>query len=105
MVGLERTESLNNAVRSLGFSDVDTFARTHAVRMLEGKILYYQSRVDFYERKYGMSYDVFVSRVVDRDDPVLSKFGIIEKEDDDNDWEDSLHFVQSYSERLRALEP
>ncbi|MCY7349662.1 MAG: hypothetical protein LH606_03230 [Cytophagaceae bacterium] len=104
MVSSEHTETLKKVIHTLGYADVDTFARVHAIRRLEKKISYCQSRVDFYEQRYGMDYAAFVSRVINREDPILGRFGTLEKEDDGSDWEDSLYFVQSFTDQLRAIE-
>ena len=66
---------------------------------------YYQSRVDYYQHKYGMNFTEFRRRVVDKDDPQLLKFGIIEKEDDDNDWEDAIDFLDDYLTALIQIQP
>ncbi len=66
---------------------------------------YYQSRIDYYQQKYGMDFAEFRRRVVDKADPQLLKFGIIEKEDDDNDWEDAIDFLDDYLAALTHIQP
>lgn len=72
---------------------------------MEQKISYYQSRVDFYEHKYGMTLDEFHRRVTDQTDPSLSKFGIVERETDDFDWDDASDFVRIYTADLHQIRP
>ena len=50
-----------------------------------------------------MKFSEFRTRVIDKTDPVLSQFGIIEKEDDDNNWEDSIDFIEIYSQKLQQV--
>jgi len=90
---------------TLGYQNTDDFLRVQVRRALEEKINYYQSRIDFYEQKYGMSLDTFHNRITDEADPVLSKFGIIEKENDDFDWDDAVDFVRIYTENLGQIRP
>ena len=68
------------------------------------KIAYYQSRIDGYEQKYGLKFNDFRSRVVDKSDPILSRFGAIEKEDDDFEWETAIEFMQGFQEDLKETE-
>lgn len=64
---------------------------------------YYQSRIDYYQQKYGMDFAEFRRRVVDKTDSHLSRFGIIEKEDDDMEWELGIEMVQGYADELQVL--
>lgn len=92
-------------IHSLGYQNTDDFLRIQARRALEQKISYYQSRIDFYEQKYGMGLDEFHRRVVDSSDPELSKFSVIEKENDDFAWDDAIDFVRIYTDNLRRIRP
>lgn len=92
-------------IHKLGYQNTEDFLRIQVRHALEQKISYYQSRVDFYEKKYGMSLGEFHRRVVDPSDPVLAKFGITEKENDDFDWDDATDFVQLYTADLRQIRP
>ncbi|MFD2571383.1 hypothetical protein ACFSUS_12110 [Spirosoma soli] len=92
-------------IHDLGYQNIDDFLRVQVRHVLEQKINYYQSRIDFYQQKYGMSIDEFHSRVVDQNDPVLSKFGVSEKENDDFDWDDAIDFVRIYTADLRQIRP
>lgn len=92
-------------IHHLGYRNTDDFLRVQVRHALEQKISYYQSRVDFYEKKYGMSLDEFLRRVIDSEDPALTKFGVIEKENDDFDWDDALDFVRIYTADLHQIRP
>ncbi|MBC7571519.1 MAG: hypothetical protein H7319_17585 [Spirosoma sp.] len=90
---------------ALGYQNTDDFLRIQVRRALSEKISYYQSRIDFYEQKYGMTLIEFHGRVSNQDDSVLSKFSIAEKETDDFDWDDALDFVRIYTDNLRQIRP
>ena len=36
---------------------------------------------------------------------LLSQFGIIEKENDDNDWDDAMDFLSDYTDCLNQIRP
>ncbi len=92
-------------IHDLGYQNTDDFLRVQVRHALEQKISYYQSRIDFYQVKYGMSLDEFHRRVVNQHDPALSGFGIIEKENDDFDWDDATDFVRIYTADLQQIRP
>ena len=92
-------------IQNLGYQNTDDFLRVQVRHALEQKISYYQSRVDFYEHKYGMTLDEFQQRVIDHTDPALSKFGVLEKENDDFDWDDDRDFVRIYTTDLHQIRP
>ncbi len=104
MIAGEFHETLQEAVHALGYQNITDFVRIQTASQLAQKAAYYQSRVELYEQKYGMRYDEFMQRVVDREDIQLKRFGIIEKEDDSFDWDDSLHSFNYYKQRLNAVE-
>ena len=52
-----------------------------------------------------MDFAEFRRRVVEPNDPLLSKFDPIQKELDDNDWDDALDFVSLYAQDLARLQP
>lgn len=92
-------------IHNLGYQNTDDFLRVQVRRALEQKISYYQSRIDFYEKKYGMPFVDFRRRVTDPTDSMMSKFGLIEKENDDLDWDDALDFVYIFSTDLQQVRP
>ncbi|QJD80790.1 hypothetical protein [Spirosoma rhododendri] len=97
------TDRLDNLAQSLGYRSVFDFTRIQLRHAVEQKMAYYQSRIDYYQQKYGMDFIEFRRRVVDKTDSHLSKFGIIEKEDDDMEWELSIEMVQGYTDELQVL--
>ncbi|RRB00925.1 hypothetical protein EHT25_22315 [Larkinella rosea] len=105
MVASSNQSILEKVVHAFGYRSTEDFLRIEIRNLLQQKIAYYQGRIDFYEQKYGMNFDEFRRRIVDKSDPVLSKFGMIEKEDDDNDWDDSIDFMLDYSNYLQQINP
>ena|GEM_PF-739488 len=102
---IESYKAMEDIVHGLGFKSVFDFTKNHVQSAIREKITYYQSRVDFFEKKYGINFQEFSNRVSNTDDFALSKFGIIEKEDDYNDWDDALDFVHIYSQKLQQIIP
>ncbi len=99
------TDQLDSLAQSLGYRSVSDFTRIQLRHAVEQKMAYYQSRIDYYQQKYGMDFAEFRRRVVDKADSQLLKFGIIEKEDDDNDWEDAIDFLDDYLAALTHIQP
>ena len=102
-VAKESKQVMEQIAKSLGYNSVFDFARIEIRNKVLQKIAYYQSRVDYYEHKYGMNFEIFRNRVVNQDDPVLSQFGIIEKEDDDMEWEAAVMFIKGFHIDLNEL--
>lgn len=94
---------LDKLAQRLGYAGLRDFSRIQLRTLIEKKITYYQSRVDLYETKYGMPFEEFRRRVVDKSDAVLSTYGILEKEDDDMEWETALEMVHGYQLDLDEL--
>ena len=105
MIANEIGAPFDQIARNLGYRSARDFARVQLQSLLEQKIAYYQSRIDVYEAKYGMDFAEFRRRVVEPNDPLLSKFDPIQKELDDNDWDDALDFVSLYAQDLARLQP
>jgi hypothetical protein len=101
------TAVLNNTskalLKNLGYEDVNQFVISQSKRILTEKMQLLQKQIENYEQKYGMDYQEFVVRVKIANDPILHKFSIIEKENDDNAWEDTLSFIELYQKRLQEL--
>jgi len=95
--------ALERTAHALGYQSAVDFARIELGHQAAQKVAYFQSRVDLYEQKYGMSLETFLQRVSDREDKDLKRFGVFEKEDDVLDWEDSLHSLRFYQEQLDLL--
>ncbi|WP_425290889.1 hypothetical protein [Spirosoma linguale] len=99
------TSSLERVIQNLGYRSTDDFLHIQLRNVLEQKIAYYQSRIDFFQHKYGMTFDEFRQRVIDKSDMVLARFGSIEKETDDNEWDDAIDFVEDYTTYLHQIRP
>ncbi len=84
-------QTLNDTVRSLGYLDVTSFAREQALSLIKQRIAYYQSRCDFFQKKYGMQYKEFMERFHALESPTL-----LEREDDSMEWETALEAVAEY---------
>ncbi len=95
--------SLEKAIHRFGYTSVLDFARIQVQILIREKIAFYQGQIAIYERKYGMNFDEFRKRVVEQTDPVLSRFGIIEKEDDDMEWELAIEFMKGYQGDLKEI--
>lgn len=95
--------TFEKTAHDLGYVSFEEFARKNLKRELQEKIHEYQKIVKSLEAKYGMDYVEFSTRVIDKNDLVLKKFEIFEKEDDDFAWQDSIDFFQIYSSKLKSL--
>ncbi len=88
---------LEQVIQSLGFKDSETFLKIQAQGLLLQKIAYYRSRIDLFVKKYGGDYGNFLSS--------FNNFpqSIIEKENDGQDWDDAIDFVNIYEQRLQEI--
>ena len=90
--------TIENLVKDFGYTSVEDFTRIQARNLLMQRIAYFQSRIDFFTKKYSMTYKEFEEKWHD-----LTSFGIIEKEDDGQDWETSLEMTTLYDKKLTDL--
>lgn len=88
---------LEQVIQSLGFKDSESFLKIQAQSLLLQKIAYYRSRIDLFVKKYGVEYDDFLNRFND-----FSQ-SLIEKENDGQDWDDAIDFVNIYQQRLQEI--
>jgi hypothetical protein len=88
---------LEQVIQSLGFKDSETFLKIQAQSLLLQKIAYYRSRIDLFVKKYGVEYDGFLNRFND-----FSQ-SLVEKENDGQDWDDAIDFVNIYQQRLQEI--
>ncbi len=95
--------ALEEAAHALGYQSAIAFAQIELRNRAAQKLAHYKSRIELYEQKYGMTHDEFKVRVVNPADISLKRFGIIEKEDDDFEWEDAIYMAQSYQQKFDAL--
>ena len=92
------SEILSQTVQGWGYANVDVFAKEQAKNILQQKIAYYQSRIDFFEQKYALKFIEFCDEFSS-----IKNHSITEKEDDSIIWETSLDVVESYEKDLIAL--
>ena len=95
--------ALEETAHALGYQSAVAFAQIELRNRAAQKLAYFKSRVDLYEQKYNMSFDEFMQRVPNQKDVDLKRFGIIEKEDDSIDWDDSSHSFHFYAQQLNSL--
>ncbi len=100
---IDTHNAMEELAQGLGFQSVFDFTKNQIRNVTLQKIAYYQSRIDSFEKKYNMTFGEFRKAVIDDTNLKLSEFGIIEKEDDDNDWEDATDFVEIYSQKLQRV--
>ena len=99
MVEIANTpETLTQLIHALGYSSIIDFAREQAKCIIQQKIAYYKSRIDFFEQKYGLNFDVFCQNFEQ-----IKRHSIFEKEDDSIAWETSIDVVVAYQKDLLAL--
>ena len=92
------TDVLTQTIQGLGYVSVVDFAREQTKGILQQKIAYYQSRVDFFEQKYGLAFAQFGEQFEQ-----IKPWSIIEKEDDSLLWETALDALNAYRQDLLAL--
>ncbi len=91
-------EILSQTVQGWGYANVDVFAKEQAKSILQQKTAYYQSRIDFFEQKYGLNFSEFCDKFSS-----IKNHSMTEKEDDSMIWETSIDVVESYKKDLMAL--
>ena len=91
-------ETFSQTVQGWGHTNVDVFAKEQAKNILQQKIAYYQSRIDFFEQKYPLQFTEFCDEFSS-----IKNHSITEKEDDSMIWETSSDVVESYKKDLMAL--
>jgi hypothetical protein len=91
-------EALSQTVQSWEYANVEVFAKEQAKNILQQKIAYYQSRIDFFEQKYALKFNDFCDKFSS-----IRNHGVIEKEEDSMVWETALDVVESYKKDLTAL--
>ncbi|HMV41739.1 MAG TPA: hypothetical protein PK079_07055 [Leptospiraceae bacterium] len=89
---------LENTIKELGFPSLEEFAKHQAIAILTQKILTYQKEIEKYISKYGMNYSEFSERHSE-----ISHIDMLEKEDDQMDWEIALHSLHSLQKKVNSL--
>jgi len=85
-------QTLTRTIRGFGYSDVMSFAREQALRLVERHIADYELCIRAYEQKYGMSYNEFCTRFHE-----LSSPSLFEREDDGMEWEAAIAAKEGFS--------
>ncbi|MBK9933469.1 MAG: hypothetical protein IPP61_10745 [Cytophagaceae bacterium] len=91
--------ALNHTIQSWGFASINDFAREQAKSILQQKIAYYQSQINFFEQKYGVDFNVFCEKF-----DSISKHSIIEKEDDSIRWEAAIDATNEYQNEYFSIQ-
>jgi len=92
------SNTLDSTIQSWGYNSVEAFAREQAKNILQQKMSYYQSQINYFEEKYGMSFELFNSEFAK-----IKNHTIIEKEDDSIHWETAIDIFQSYEKEFSTL--
>jgi hypothetical protein len=99
MTTTNAANTLDSTIQSWGYNSVEAFAREHAKNILQQKMSYYQSQINYFEEKYGMSFELFSSEFAK-----IKNHSIIEKEDDSIHWETAIDVFQSYQKEFSTLD-
>jgi hypothetical protein len=89
---------LTQTIQGFGYPDVMSFAREQALQRIREQIVHYQSRVRFFEEKYGMNYEEFCAKFHEIATPSL-----FEREDDSMEWDTALDVIGEYERDARLL--
>lgn len=92
------TDVLTETILGLGYASVVDFAREQTKSILQQKVAYYQSRIDFFEQKYGLTFTQFGEQFEQ-----IRPYSMLEKEDDSLLWETATDAVNAYRTDLLAL--
>lgn len=92
------TDILTQIIQGLGYTSLIDFAREQTKGILQQKIAYYQSRVDFFEQKYGLSFGQFCEQF-----DQIRPYSLLEKENDSLLWETAIDVIDAYKTDALAL--
>ena len=90
-------DKLNQTAKSLGYSDVFTFASNHLRLHLMSKIENHRQEVNLFEKKYKSDYETFIKQIR------KLKIEDFEKEDDAMDWEWAVVSIKELEKKLKNL--
>jgi hypothetical protein len=91
-------QQILKTLHSFCYSGVWDFALKQAQILVSEKIAYYQSRIDYYEAKYGMNYATFCAQFHQIAHPTL-----LEREDDSIEWDAAIAAVRAFTKDRREL--
>ena len=95
---LSEISALDRTVQSWGFATVQHFANEQAKNILQQKMAYYKSKVDFFEQKYALNFVEFCEKFDE-----IKNHSLLEKEDDSLHWETAIDVLKSYQFEFDAL--
>ncbi len=95
---LSEISALDRTVQSWGFATVQHFANEQAKNILQQKMAYYKSKVDFFEQKYTLNFVEFCKKFDE-----IKNHSLLEKEDDSLHWETAIDVIESYQFEFDAL--
>ncbi|MCU0338955.1 MAG: hypothetical protein MUE30_03655 [Spirosomaceae bacterium] len=95
---LEQSSALDRTVQAWGYVTVHDFAREQAKNILLQKMAYYQSKIDFFEQKYGLDFANFCTQFDN-----IKHHQLFEKEDDSLRWETAIDALESYRLEFQTL--
>ena len=92
------TDVLTQTIQGVGYASLIDFAREQTRSIVQQKIAYQQSRIDFFEQKYGLTFGQFCEQFGQ-----IKPYTRLEKENDSLVWETAIDVVQAYRNDLMAL--
>jgi hypothetical protein len=98
MTSNSMSNTLDSTIQSWGYSSVEAFAIEQAKNILQQKMAYYQSQINYFEQKYGLSFEQFCAEF-----DKITNHSIVEKEDDSIHWETATDVFQSYQREYFTL--
>ncbi|MEO5675863.1 MAG: hypothetical protein ABIQ74_14570 [Chitinophagales bacterium] len=98
MVVTSQRFALHRIVESLGFSSIDEFALDQALKKLFEEVKKSNHRIEFFEKKYGMSYEEFSKNF-----HAIDEVELFEKEDDGMEWRTELVVLRNLEKDLAEL--
>ena len=80
------------------YNSVESFAREQAKNILQQKITYYLSQINYFEQKYGMAFGEFCNNF-----EAITNHTLFEKEDDSIRWESIILVLKEYEDSLNEI--
>ena len=95
---IEKLEVINKNLSELGYENIYDFVIDQMIGIAKEKLKKSEDTVRGFEQKYGMNFDTY------RKNFHSFNFELIEKEDDQVDWEVELSFLETHKQALFELE-
>jgi hypothetical protein len=93
-----QSTALEQTVQAFGYANSMVFAREQAMSLLQQRMAYYQSRIDYFTAKYGCNYETFCQQFHTLTTPTL-----FERENDSMEWETALDAFFEYQHDFSTL--